>query len=343
MRSGVTRLDTPLAWPKEIPDDVKTREESVLRADLAQLAAVVADLEAKRATEASQIVKLSANIDAQKTLVDSRTKRTAMHQTLADQGWDSRAMVLQSLEPLRQDEVRLADYQGELAEAKARVPVLQNEIEAKRETFIAENVEASAAAQRVAAIEEAELDKAKLALTDLTLRAPVSGTIQGLAVTSLGQSLKAGETMMQIVPDAAPLQVKAYVLNTDIGFVKVGQRATVKIDTFPYTRYGTISGHVESVGADAITGRLAASQQSDAALTPTNGALSVTNATQQTRDLVFPIVVKLDRSSIWVNGRDVPLASGMSVVAEVVTARRRAITYLLYPLTRIFHRDSANF
>ena len=100
---------------------------------------------------------------------------------------------------------------------------------------------------------------------------------------------------------------------------------------------------MESVGADAITGRLAAAQQSNDALTPTNGALSVTNATQQTRDLVFPIVVKLDRTSIWVNGRDVPLASGMSVVAEVETARRRAITYLLYPLTRIFHRDSANF
>ena len=343
VRSGVFKLDTKLAWPDGIPEDIKTREESVLRADLAQLAAVVTDLEAKLAIETSRAAKLTANIEAQKTLVESRTKRTAMHESLAQQGWDSRAAVLQSLEPLRQDEVRLTDYQGELAEAKASIPVMKNQATAARETFIAENVEASAAAQREAAIEEEQLGKAKLALADLTLRAPVSGTIQAMAVTSLGQSVKVGETLLQIVPDAAPLQVQAYVLNTDIGFVKVGQRAKVKIDTFPYTRYGAISGRVESVGAAAITGRLAAAQQSAAPVPPPKGAMSVPNAPQQTRDLVFPIVVKLDRTSIWVNGRDVPLTSGMSVVAEVETARRRAITYLLYPLTRIFHRDSASF
>lgn len=343
VRSGVVKLDAPLAWPKDIPADVRTREESVLRADLAQLAAVVADLEAKLATETSLAAKLDANIAAQKTLVDSRTKRTAMHQTLADQGWDSRATVLQSLEPLRQDEVRLTDYQGQLAQSKAAIPVLRDKIQATRETFIAENVAASAAAQREAAIEEQQLGKAKLALSELTLRAPVAGTIEAMSVTSLGQSVKVGDTLMKIAPDAAPLQVKAYVLNTDIGFVKVGQRAVVKIDTFPYTRYGTISGHVQSVGADAITGQLAASQQNDATITPTQGAMSVTNATQQTRDLVFPIVVALDRKTIAVDGRDVPLTSGMSVVAEVETARRRAITYLLYPLTRIFRRESGSF
>ncbi len=338
-RSKVTALAAPLAWPKTVPADVRAREETVLRADLSQLAATLADLDAKLATARASIDKLVANITAQKVLIDSRTQRTAMHQTLADQGWDSRAVVLQSLEPLRQDQVHLADYEGELAQDKAAIPVLEDQKNAARETFIAENVTAAATAERATAIGEEELKAARLALDNLTLRAPVAGMVEGLAATSLGQSVKAGEMLMQIVPETAPLEITAYVLNTDIGFVKVGQPATIKIDTFPYTRYGTISGKVVRVGADAIAGRLAASQQGNDATTISKGALSATNATQQMKDLVFPVTVTLDRTTMPVNGRDVPLAAGMSVAVEIETARRRAITYFLYPLTRVFQRS----
>ena len=338
VRSKVTAFAAPLAWPKNVPAEVRAREETVLRADLAQLAAMLADLDAKLATGRAAIDKLVANISAQKVLIDSRTKRTAMHQTLADQGWDSRAVVLQSLEPLRQDQVHLADYEGELTEDKAAIPVFEDQKTAARETFIADNVTAAATAERQTAIDEEELKAARLALDNLTLRAPVAGMVEGLAVTSLGQSVKGGEMLMQIVPDTAPLEITAYVLNTDIGFVKVGQPATIKIDTFPYTRYGTISGKVVRVGADAIAGRLAASQQGNDATTISKGALSATNATQQMKDLVFPVTVTLDRTTMPVNGRDVPLAAGMSVAVEIETARRRAIKYFLYPLFRIYER-----
>ena len=68
----------------------------------------------------------------------------------------------------------------------------------------------------------------------------------------------------------------------------------------------------------------------------TPGPLSVTNAAQQTSDLVFPVTVIPDKSSIDVDGRDVPLTAGMSVVVEIETQRQRALTYILYPLTRVF-------
>ncbi|MCX8255539.1 putative Hemolysin D [Beijerinckiaceae bacterium RH AL1] len=338
-RSKVTALAAPLAWPTGIPADVKAREETVLRADLSQLAATLADLDAKLATARASIDKIQGNITQQKVLIDSRTKRTAMHQTLADQGWDSRAVVLQSLEPLRQDQVHLADYEGELAQDKAAIPVLEKQKDAAREAFIAENVAAAATAERETVIDAEDLKVKKLALDNLTLRAPVTGMVEGLAAVSLGQSIKTGETMMQIVPQGAPLQITAYVLNSDIGFVKAGQPATIKVDTFPYTRYGTISGKVVSVGADAIMGRLAAVQQNNDAATFSKGALSVTNSTQVMKDLVFPVTVSLDRTTMPVNGRDVPLTSGMSVAVEIETARRRAIQYILYPLFRVFERS----
>ena len=76
---------------------------------LASLRPAIADLQAKQKAQQALGDKFTANISAQKTLINSRTKRSAMHETLAKQGWDSRALVLQSLEPLRQDQVNLAD------------------------------------------------------------------------------------------------------------------------------------------------------------------------------------------------------------------------------------------
>ena len=335
-RATVIDQNAHVSWPKTIPAEVRGREETVLRADLAQLGAAVADLQAKLTTEQATRDKYVANIAAQKTLIDSRTKRTAMHETLADQGWDSRAMVLQSLEPLRQDQVNLANYQGSLDETKAAIPVIANEIVQARESFIAQNVAEAAKAERQVSDLIEQRKKATQTLTNMTLRAPVSGSVQALAVTNIGQSVKVGDNLMQIVPDGAPLEIQAYVLNTDIGFVRRGQKVIIKVDTFPYTRYGTIEGKVTHVGADAITGKYALQQQKDDAMTPSKGALSVTSAAQQMKDLVFPVTVVPATATIAVDGRDVPLTAGMSVVVEIETERQRAINYILHPLTRVF-------
>jgi hemolysin D len=328
----------PVAWPDTVPADVRAREETVLYADLAGLAASIAEFRAKLSAEQAGRDKDRANINAQTTLIDSRTKTTAMHETLAQKGWDSRAVVLQSLEPLRQAQVTVANYQGLLDEADAAIAVIDNQIAQARQTFVAENVDSAAKANRETASLVEQLKKADLALANLSLRAPVSGVVQSLALANIGQEVKVGDKLLQIVPDNAPLEIRAYVLNDDIGFVKVGQPVKIKIDTFPYTRYGTISGHVSRVGADAVTGKYALAQQKDDAATPSKGSLSATNPGQQFNDLIFPVTVIADKVTINVEGRDVPLTAGMSVVVEIETERQRVISYIVYPLTRSFYR-----
>ena len=132
------------------------------------------------------------------------------------------------------------------------------------------------------------------------------------------------------------------MLNTDIGFVREGQPATIKIDTFPYTRYGTIAGKVTRVAADAVSGAEAIRQQKDAASPALQGTASDTNAAQATGDLVFPVTIALSRSTIEVGGKATPLtASGMSVVVEIATGEHRAISYIMYPLVRGVPQDPA--
>jgi hemolysin D len=326
-----------LSWPNTIPADVRTREEMVLHADLAGLAAAVAALQAKLVGQQSALDRLAGNVAAQRTLLESRTKSTAMHEELERQGWDSRAVVLRSLEPLRLDQVTLTNYQGLQGEAADEIAVINSQISEAKQTFVSANIERAAKAEREADSLAEQLKKADLALGYLSVRAPVSGLVQWLAVVNIGQNVRVGQRLMEIVPDGAPLNIVCYVLNTDIGFVRVGQSATIKIDTFPYTRYGTISGHVVHVGADAVTGSYALSQQKDDAVTPTKGTLFATTPGQQFNDLVFPVTVIPDETTIKVEGRDVPLTAGMTVAVEIETERQRAISYILYPLERVFY------
>lgn len=138
------------------------------------------------------------------------------------------------------------------------------------------------------------------------LRAPVDGTVQQLAVHTVGGVVTPAQALMAIVPSLEALEVEATVLNKDIGFVKPGQRATVKIESFPYTRYGYLEGVVETVSHDA--------------------------AQDEQLGLVFPARVKLETASLMVEGVEVALTPGMRLSVEIKTGKRRVIDYLLSPL-----------
>lgn len=147
----------------------------------------------------------------------------------------------------------------------------------------------------------------------MQLRAPVTGTVQQLAIHTLGGVVTPAQTLMAIVPQHATFDVNATVLNKDIGFVKVGQHVVVKLQSFPYTRYGYLTGTVESISHDA--------------------------AQDKKLGLIFPAVIKLDSDTLHIDGIPVRVTAGMTVSAEIKTGKRRVIDYLLSPLET--HVDEA--
>ena len=155
---------------------------------------------------------------------------------------------------------------------------------------------------------EQELAKAGVLMRRQQLTAPVSGSVHRLAVHTIGGVVKPAEPLMYIVPAEAGLEVEAWVKNSDIGFVEHGQDTEIKVDTFPFTRYGTIPGRVASVSQDAVT--------------------------DAEHGLVYRAKIILERSTIKVGERMVSLAPGMAVTAELKTGRRRLIEFLVSPLLR---------
>jgi hemolysin D len=149
----------------------------------------------------------------------------------------------------------------------------------------------------------------------LKLIAPVDGTVQQLSVHTVGGVVPAAQPLMQIVPTETHVEVEAFLENKDVGFVHVGQTAAVKIDAFDYTKYGTIAAAVSNVSQDAI--------QDDK------------------KGLIYSTKVSLDKSSIFVDSKTLPLSAGMSVNVEIKTGTRRVIEYVLSPLMK-HQREAMN-
>jgi hemolysin D len=210
---------------------------------------------------------------------------------------------------------------------------LDGKIEQAITQFIADQSQKLAEAEHKRDHAEQDMIKAQSKANHTALTAPISGTVQQLTVSSLGQVVSSGQPLLTIVPFDEPLEVRAMIANQDIGFVDVGQTAVVKVDSFPFTRYGTIDGTVEKVSRDAVDER-DATELSDAvnAARP-QGAPPGPPAKPQ--NLVFPATIRLAKRSIDVGGKDVSLMPGMAVTVEIKTGQRRAIDYLLSPLREV--------
>ncbi|WP_206955961.1 HlyD family type I secretion periplasmic adaptor subunit [Trinickia acidisoli] len=139
----------------------------------------------------------------------------------------------------------------------------------------------------------------------LTLTAPVSGTVQQLAVHTVGGVVTTAQSLMEIVPDDT-LEVEATIENKDVGFVRIGQRAAVKVEAFPYTRYGMLEGTVIDLSNDAVQ--------------------------DKKLGLAFTARIKLASNRMKIENRWITLTPGMTVTAEIKTGKRSVAQYFLGPL-----------
>ncbi|MGE3245406.1 MAG: HlyD family efflux transporter periplasmic adaptor subunit, partial [Beijerinckiaceae bacterium] len=125
--------------------------------------------------------------------------------------------------------------------------------------------------------------------------------------------------------------VEAYVLNKDIGFIKEGQEAVIKVESFPFTRYGTIAGKVVRIARDAISQPEAA--QAEANPGQPNAAPGPGGA-QRTQNLVFSVIVRPDKTFLTADGVKTPMSPGMTVAIEIKTGKRRILEYVFAPLIK---------
>ena len=208
----------------------------------------------------------------------------------------------------------LKTQQSRVSELKAAIDELDAKIGYTHSEFHRQVLERLEESRRRVSATTQELRKAQTRVKAHTLTAPVDGVVQQLVVHNIGAIVTPAQELMVIVPQGEKLEVEAVLENKDIGFVEVGQQAEIKVDTFPFTKYGTIAGEVVNISNDAVA--------------------------DEQRGLVYKMRVLMQRSEILVNGKQVSLSPGMTVTVESKTGTRKMIEFFLSPLLR-YSQESA--
>lgn len=208
---------------------------------------------------------------------------------------------------------RTARYRGNLATAEARAveiaagraSLVQSRARAEEEFDRDRFNELVAAEGRMETLTQ-DLAKAERRDGERSITAPVDGTVQQLALHTIGGVVQPAQELMVIVPDDSGLEIEATILNKDIGFVEEGQDATIKLEAFPFTRYGTLDGKVATVSRDAVQ--------------------------DEKRGLLFTARIAVPDARLQVDGKLLPLLPGMLASVEIKTGSRTLMEYVLSPV-----------
>jgi len=165
--------------------------------------------------------------------------------------------------------------------------------------------------------ELAQLDEQMIVKQDVLKRtvinSPVRGLVKDIRLVTVGGVVPAGATIMEVVPVAPKVLVEARVKPADIGFLKVGLPAEVKLTAFDYFTYGGLRGVVEYISPDAL------------------GDDSKTGGQDQT---YYRVLIRSDQSTIQARGKAVSVLPGMTAKVEIRTGERSVLQYMLKPVLR---------
>lgn len=213
---------------------------------------------------------------------------------------------------IRQDQI---EVEQNIAVQRARLQQLDASlaaIQAQKESLLHEQYKATLLELQDSRAREASLleekTKAEQRSKQYRLTAPLDGTVQQLAVHTIGGVVTPAQSLMLIVPKNSEMEVEVLILNKDIGFVQEGQPAEIKIDTFNFTKYGVIDAELIDLSSDAVQ--------------------------DEQLGLVYKGRLRPKQKGLVVENRFVELSPGMSVMAEVKTGQRRIIEFFLSPLLR---------
>lgn len=261
-------------------------------------------------------------IDRINDTLPGAVQQLSARRELADQGFAPKIQVQELEERVTSLRYEREVQQDEVSKAEGESAMIERDIAALRQGFRVSAAGELSEAEAIIATRGELLEKAERREALQTLTAPVSGTVNEVAITTIGEVAESGQPLITIVPEGDELIIEAFLMNKDIGFVQVGQEAIVKFEAYSFMRYGYLVGEVEHVSPDAVI--------------------------DENRGLVFPARVKIIGSKFRterlgearnVEGELGPsyrelISPGLSASVEIKTGKRSVLSYLLSPVAK---------
>ena len=240
---------------------------------------------------AKRSAALNEDLDALLKMQSLIQQELEMNQPLLKSGDVSRTEVLRLQRQLAEIKSQITNRRNKyFQDAQAELSKTEEDLESVQQTL----------AQRKGLLEQTEL------------RAPVHGVVKNVRITTQGGVIRPGDEVMNIVPIEDDLLIEAKVSPSDIAFLKIGQSATVKIDSYDYTVYGTLPGRLSFISADTMNENLRPEEK------------------------------PYYRVQIQTSGRqfankpatNIEIIPGMTATVEIKTGQKTVLAYLLKPLVK---------
>jgi hemolysin D len=296
-----------LTYENATSDQIKIMNQRI-QTQLNEYLAKVEALNGEKRQRQAERNAISQRIQQLDSTIPLVTERVTSLEVLAKKDMVPRVQWLE-LEQERIEQVTERDVQkNNFISLDASISNINQRRAAHKEEFkIKLLTELADAENRIAAFEQEKV-KADIRVMLQKLVAPVSGKVHQLAVHTIGGVVTPAQILMHIVPDVGAIEVEAWLPNKDIGFVHEGQNAKIKVETFPFTKYGTIDAEILNVSNDAIP--------------------------DEHLGLIYAMRVKMFQTTMKVKEKTVNLTPGMAVTVEVNMGKRHLLDFLLTPLLR---------
>ena len=298
--------------------------EQFLIGQVSQYRSKLAALAGEEAQKRAELESQKVAIGKIQSLLPLMEERTQMRKTLYDHQTGSKLAYLENLQELRSNQKDLDVQTSRLAEAEAAVVASTAKLEETRAEFHRQVLNDLAEATRKANGLAQDVAKSEQRTKYQALTGPIDGTVQQLAIHSVGGVVTPAQTLLTIVPADSTMEIEAMVDNQDIGFVHAGQEAAIKVDTFNFTRYGLLHGNVVTLSQDAIPRDNAGKSE------PSKQGANDASAAEPS----YAARVSLDQTQMQIDDKLLNLSPGMAVTVEIKTGTRRIIDYLLSPILR---------
>lgn len=298
---------TQLHLPPEFENVAGVIEQRhLLQAEIAEYAASLRSIRAREKTNALSSAVVQANIGRIDELIAIQRERLDNAKRLLDTGTSSRSSFLDVLQAAVDLENSRKIYLKELDQKEGEKAALEIERQLLISGLHKSHFERrSQIAARLSALgEKQKVASRKLAASEV--RAPVSGMIDQLKIFTLGGVAQSGEELLRVVPDDIGIEVEAIFPNSDIGFLKPGQHASIRLEAFPSERFGYLKGRVTGISADS---RDSGGNQ-----------------------WIYTVRIAPLQTYLPYGSAVLPLRPGMTAQVDVTTDKRRLISYFFAPI-----------
>jgi len=273
--------DTPLTFPKELDNEPALRDQ---------------EAHAYKARKQALVDSMQA-LDASLAAI---TREISLTAPLVKSG------VMSEVELLRLKRQQ-AELMGQRAERKNRyITDANNEL-----TRVSS--ELSQTKENASAREDA--------LMHTTIKSPMKGVVKNVQVTTVGGVIQAGQPILEIVPTEDEMLVEAYVKPSEVAFLKVGQKAVVKLSSYDFNKYGGLDGELEHLSPDTMKDER---QQRKPGANPVD-----------MEEGYYRILVRIKDANLVRKGKTIAPTPGMTATVEIRTGQKTVLEYLFRPLQNV--------